>query len=82
MSKFKPIGKRILIEIEKNVPVKGILILPGKQKQTTGKVICIGDVEGISVGDTVLFTEYTGCVVPGDDDMLILDEEDVLAILI
>ena len=83
MTKIKPLGKRILIELQKAPTTKGGLFLPtsGKEKPTQGKVVAFGDVKDINIGDLVYFTEYTGSPIPGEDNLLILDEEDVLAIL-
>lgn len=80
---IKPIGKRVLIELDTAPKTKGGLLLPGsKEKPTHGKVIAIGDVKDIKVGDQVFFTAYTGAPVPGSDDFIVLDIEDIMGVMI
>jgi chaperonin GroES len=83
---FKPLGNRVLIEREEesNTTLSGIIIPDSsKIKPLNGKVLSIGsEVEGIEVGDTVVFAKYTGTeIVVGDKEYLILAGDDILGLL-
>lgn len=83
---FKPLGNRVLIEREEesNTTLSGIIIPDSsKVKPLNGKVLSIGsEVEGIEVGDTVVFAKYTGTeIVVGDKEYLILAGDDILGLL-
>jgi len=83
---FKPLGNRVLIEREEesNTTLSGIIIPDSsKVKPLNGKVLSIGsEVEGIEVGDTVVFAKYTGTeIVVGDEEYLILAGDDILGLL-
>jgi chaperonin GroES len=83
---FKPLGNRVLIEREEesNTTLSGIIIPDSsKVKPLNGKVLSIGsEVEGVEVGDTVVFAKYTGTeIVVGDKEYLILAGDDILGLL-
>ena len=70
--KVKPIGERILVKREKiEEKSSGGIILTQTQQEVPaqGEVRAVGDVEGIEVGDTVVFGKYAG------SDALEVDEE-------
>ena len=90
--KIQPLGDRVLVEPQKEDEVKkGGIIIPdtAKEKPVLGEVIAVGpgrmSEEGKQVpmtvkkGDVVLFTKYVGNEVPGDDDMVIMSEDNILA---
>lgn len=85
---FKPLGNRVLIE-KKEVEntTKTGLIIPdsAKDKPSEGKVISVGkkaEEEGITTGDTVLFTQYGGTEVKIENkNYLIFSSDDILGIL-
>lgn len=96
ISKIKPLGKRVLIQRSKANTTKGGILLPdtAQEKPKEGKVVAVGpgeiDEEGnckplnVKVGDTVLFSSYAGTEVKnreGDEDFLILSEDDLLGVL-
>lgn len=93
MVKIKPLGNRILIKRSKAPTTKGGILLPdsAQQKQQEGTVLAIGpgkvSEEGnretvqVKVGDLVLFSSYAGTEVKGEEEMLILSEDDVLGVL-
>jgi chaperonin GroES len=94
MAKIQPLGDRVLIQpMEAEEKTKGGIILPdtAKEKQQEGKVIAVGKgrVEDgktiavdVKVGDKVLFGKYSGTEIKVDgEDMLIVKEEDILAIV-
>lgn len=96
MSRFKPLGDRILIERSLAQKTKGGIFLPdsAQEKPKEGKVIAVGegkrDEEGkviplnVKPGDLVLFTNYAGTEVKGeeeDKEYLIMSETDLLGIL-
>ncbi len=84
--KLKPLQDRVVVsyseEIEKTA---GGIYVPdsAKEKPQQGKVEAVGkDVEEIKVGDIVLFDRYGGSKVKvGDDEQLVIKEEDILAIV-
>ena len=90
-----PLGNRILIKRLAAQTSKGGILLPdsAQEKPKQGEVISVGpgkyDENGklmemeLKKGDRVLFTSYAGTEVLPDEeeDLLILSEEDVLAVL-
>ncbi len=95
MSKFKPLGNRVLIQRAKAQTTKGGILLPdsAQEKPKEGEVIATGpgkiDEEGklqqlhVKVGDRVLFSSYSGTEVnqAGDDfQYLIMAEDDLLGV--
>ncbi len=94
--KVKPIGDRILVKqsTQEEVTASGI-VLPAneKEKKAQGKIVALGNGEGIQrlglkEGDTVVFGKYSGDEIEMDgEDYKILfvgsekDNSDVLAII-
>lgn len=95
MAKVKPLGDRILVELEEDRELKeGGIIIPdtAREKPLRGRVIELGagklDDEGNTVtfnvkkGDTVLLPQYGGSVVKIDGNTYqIIREEDVLGVI-
>ncbi len=93
--KVKPLHDRILVErVEEEEVRKGGIIIPdtAKEKPQQGKVIAVGpgkvDDDGkripmdVKKGNYILFGKYSGNEIRiGDDEYLIMREEDVLAIV-
>ena len=91
----KPLGDRVLVEaVEEKEVKKGGIIIPdtAKEKPQEGEVIAVGPGKvtddgklqpmSVKVGDKILFGKYSGSEVKlGDDEFLIMREEDVLGIL-
>ncbi|MDD5270061.1 MAG: co-chaperone GroES [Candidatus Omnitrophica bacterium] len=91
----QPLGDRILVKpLDSEEKTKGGIILPdtAKEKPSKGKVIAVGKgkllddgkVKGleVKVGDMVLYGRYGGTEIKyKDEDMLILRESEVLAIV-
>jgi chaperonin GroES len=83
----KPLGDRVVIEpIEQEDMTAGGIVLPdtAKEKPQKGLVLAVGpDVEGkIKVENRVLYAKYAGTVIKIDDkEVLILREEDILALV-
>jgi len=94
-TKIKPIGDKILVKrLEAEEKTKGGIVLPdsAKEKPKQGKVIALGDGkvtdEGkraafqVKKGDVVLFAAYAGTeVTVGNEEYLVMSEEDILAVL-
>jgi chaperonin GroES len=92
---LQPLGDRVVVEREESETMTaGGIVLPdsAKDKPTRGKVISVG--EGrltksgtrtplqVKVGDRVLFTSYAGEQFKlGDRELLLMHEEDILAVL-
>ena len=93
--KLRPLHDRILVKrLEEQDERHGSIIIPdtAKEKPQEGKVVAVGNGKigedgkriplDVKVGDKILFGKYSGSEVKIDDDeLLILREEDVLAIL-
>ncbi|HOX47529.1 MAG TPA: co-chaperone GroES [Myxococcota bacterium] len=93
--KLKPLQDRVVIErLSGEERTKGGLIIPdtAKEKPAQGKVIAVGpgkrDEDGklmpldVKVGDTVLFSKYSGNEIKVDGkDHLILREDEILGVL-
>ena len=83
---FQPLGKRVLVERLEDVKTtaSGIIIPDNaKEKPLSGKVLAASsEVEGVSVGDSVVFAKYGGTeVVLDGKTYLVLKIEDVLGVL-
>ena len=93
---LKPLGDRVVIEREEAKAVTaGGIVLPdtAKDKPQKGKVLAVGDgrvtKDGkrrelqVKVGDSVLFTSYAGdeFKLEGDKKVLLMREDDILAVL-
>lgn len=90
----RPLGDRILVKRteEEEVKKSGIIIPDtAKEKPQEAKVVAVGSgrMEGdkkvpleVKKGDVILFSKYSGNeITVGDEEYLILKEEDVLAIV-
>jgi chaperonin GroES len=94
--KIKPLGNRVLIKRSKAQTSKGGILLPdtAQEKPKEGSVVAVGpgkvDEDGkhepmfVKVGDTVLFSSYSGTEVKDvseEDEYLIMSEDDILGVL-
>ncbi len=95
--KLKPLGDRLIIQrVEAQEKTAGGILLPdnAKQKPQRGKVLAVGPgrlkkdgtraAPQVKVGDTVLFTNWAGDEFkekPTGGEILVMREEDVLAVL-
>ena len=91
---LKPLGNRVIIEKkEQEQTTKSGIVLTdsAKEKSNEGVIIAVGQgrlldngtqVAQVSEGDTIVFQQYAGTEVKrGDKTYLILNEEDILAII-
>ena len=83
---FKPLGDRLLVESveESNTTASGIIIPDNaKEKPNHAKVIAIGDkVDNIVVGDTIVYTKYSGTNLSlNQKEYIILELSDVLGVI-
>ena len=94
MAKIKPLGNRVLIKRSKATTSQGGILLPdsAQEKPREGEVVAAGpgkrDEDGklhvlsVKEGDRVLFNSYAGTEVQVDDsEVLIMGEEEILAVL-
>lgn len=97
MKNIKPLGNRVLIQRSKAKTTKGGILLPetAKEKPKEGIIISVGQgklgEDGkreplyVKVGDTVLFSSYSGTEVSqsdnSDEEYLIMSEDDILGVL-
>jgi len=91
---LRPLGDRIVLKPgEEEEVTRGGIVLPdsARKRPREGEVLAVGPgkllengerapVE-VSVGDTVIYSEYGGTTIEiGDDEYVILDEGSVLAV--
>ena len=81
-----PIGTRVLIKPQKSEEKsKGGVYLPeqARDKPVKGEVLAVGDdVESVREQQVVIYPRYSGVEVKdGDEKLLILKEEDLLAVI-
>ncbi len=95
MAKLKPLNEKIIVKrLKAENKTRGGIVLPdtAKEKPKEGKVMAVGAgrllEDGkrrplqVKKGDLVLFTSYAGTDVKIDgEEMLIMSEEDVLAVI-
>lgn len=93
--KVQPLADRVLVvRIEEEQQTKGGIIVPdtAKEKPQQGKIVAVGpgrvadDGKRIKIevkkGDKVLFGKYAGTEISvGNEEYLILREDDILAII-
>lgn len=94
--KLQPLGDRVVVEREEaKTTTSGGIVLPdtAKDRPQRGKVVAVGDgrvaKDGkrrplqVKVGDDVLFTSYAGeeFKVEGDKKVLLMREDDILAVI-
>jgi chaperonin GroES len=94
--KLKPLGDRVVVQpVEEEETTASGIVLPdtAKEKPQKGKVIATGDGKwdedgakriplDVSKGDEVLYSKYGGTeIVVEGEDLLVLRESDVLAIV-
>jgi chaperonin GroES len=93
---IKPLGDRIVVKVlEAETKSKGGILLPdtAKEKPQEAKVVAVGKgkvlengtvaAPEVKVGDKVIFGKYSGneITTKEGEDLLILREEDILAII-
>ena len=91
---MKPLGDRVVVKpLEQESKTKSGIIIPdtAKEKSQKGKVIAKGSGKfedgkllplTVKIGDTVLYKEYGGDEIKLEgEEVVILKEEDILAIL-
>jgi chaperonin GroES len=95
MTKFRPLGDRVLVKrIKDEERTKGGIVIPdtAKEKPQEGKVIAVGKGKHgddgnlipieVKAGDKILFGKYSGSEFKLEgEDLLILREDDILGII-
>ena len=93
--RVEPIGDRVVIKrLDAEEVTAGGIVLPGsaQEKPHQGRVLSVGDgrlLESgdradhqVKEGDRVVFSSYSGTAITVDDDeLLIMSEDEILAIL-
>lgn len=92
---IRPLGDKVLVKrLEAEEMTAGGIVLPeaAKEKPKRGEIISVGDGRLLDTGDRqplqlkqgdhVVFTSYAGTEVKvGGEEMLIMDEGDILAVV-
>jgi len=95
MSNYQPLNDHVLIKpINGNEVSKAGIILPDtvdKEKPEKGEVVAVGSGKllengsrapmSVKVGDKVIFKKYSPDELPGDEDLMVIKEEDILAVI-
>ena len=93
--KLQPLGDRVVVEREEaETTTAGGIVLPdsAKDRPSRGVIVSIGDGRllddgsraglQVKVGDRVIFNSYSGeAFKVGDDELLLMREDEILAIL-
>ncbi len=87
MKEIQPINQNVLLDISEEIQeqqTESGLILPdtAKEKQNIGVVVALSNIENpeISVGDKVIYKEYSGNEIQMDDKTyLLIQYSDILA---
>ncbi|BBK27729.1 co-chaperone GroES [Staphylococcus arlettae] len=92
---LKPLGNRVIIEkVEQEQTTKSGIVLTdsAKEKSNEGKIIAVGAgrllddgtrvAPEVKEGDSVVFQQYAGTEIKhGEETYLILNEDDILAVI-
>ena len=93
---MQPLGDRVVVQpLEAETKTKGGILLPdtAKEKPQEGKIVAVGkgkmldsgtiQAMEVKVGDKVLYGKYSGneITTKDGDELLIMREEDILAII-
>lgn len=83
---FKPLGKRVLVQIKKaeEKTASGIILVDSaKEKPNTAEVKAVAsEVSEVKVGDIVVFEQYRGTELSLEgEDYLVLDLENVMGVM-
>jgi len=83
---FKPLGKRVLVKLEKQeMKTSSGIILPDtvQEKPSQAKVVAISDeVKDIKIDDVVMFAKFGGAELKfGDEKFLVLNYSEILGII-
>ena len=95
MAKLRPLGDKIIVKrLEAETKTKSGIFLPdtAKEKPKRGTVLAVGEgkrldngtrsTPNVKKGDQVIFASYAGTEIKVDDEeLMILGEDDVLAIV-
>jgi chaperonin GroES len=95
MSNYKPLNDHVLIKpINGNEMSKSGIILPDtvdQEKPEKGEVVAVGSGKllengtrapmSVKIGDKVIFKKYSPDELPGDEDLMVIKEEDILAVI-
>ena len=92
---IRPLHDRVVVKrMEEETTTAGGIVLPGSaaEKPSRGEIVAIGNGKvldsgerrtlDVKVGDQVLFGKYSGSEVKlGDDELLVMREDDIMAVL-
>ena len=95
MTNYKPLNDHVLIKpIDATEVSKAGIILPDtvdKEKPEKGEIVAMGPGKllengsrapmSVKVGDKVIFKKYSPDELPGEKDLLVIKEEDILAVI-
>ncbi len=94
-TKIRPLGEKVLVKrLEAEETTRGGIVLPdtAKEKPQKGTILAVGDGKmlddgtrakfQVAKGDKVLFASYAGTEIKLEgEELLLMDESDILAIL-
>ena len=82
---FKPLGNRVVVEVEEVTTTRTGIILPGTlaDKPLEGTIVAVGTKlkEDVNVGDLITYGKYSGTEIEVDDiKYLIMSVDDIFGI--
>lgn len=95
MPNYKPLNDYVLVKpITEDETTKAGIILPDtvdKEKPEKGEIVAVGEGKlldngqrapiSIKVGDKVVFKKYAPDEIPGEEDLMMIKEEDIMAVI-
>ncbi len=95
MPNYKPLNDYVLVKpITEDETTKAGIILPDtvdKEKPEKGEIVAVGEGKlldngqrapiSIKVGDKVIFKKYAPDEIPGEEDLMMIKEEDIMAVI-
>lgn len=78
--RYIPLGRRAIV---RQLEEKTKVAIPGSVMQAEralGEIVAVKEDEGLKPGDRIIYNEFYGSYVPYEQDLLILNIDDILAI--
>ncbi|MBD3359395.1 MAG: co-chaperone GroES [Candidatus Buchananbacteria bacterium] len=95
MPNYKPLNDYVLVKpITEDETTKAGIILPDtvdKEKPEKGEIVAVGEGKlldngqraqiSVKIGDKVVFKKYAPDEIPGEEDLMMIKEEDIMAVI-
>lgn len=81
--KYKPFGDRVIVkQLKHKDDTNRMTVTPDNvyiEERAVGEVVS-SNCDDVKMGDKVVFEEFAGALIPGEDGLIILNIDDILAI--